>query len=136
MQPIPDDRSAHPRRSCSPSYTNVQSIPDDRPTLSALLAVSLGANLFFRKMGINQKWGYTNNMQTEGKGSPFLSEEVTRYLRALRRQEVRDDGFVRQIHHPVTALEYCKFDTTMANYVAAKLDVLILECQAHVSSLG
>ena len=85
-------------------------------------------------MGVNNKWGYTNNMQTQGSGSPFLSEEVTQFLRALRRQEVRAVGFVRQVHHPITAQEYCKFEKTVARLLLDKKDELIRECKAQVSS--
>jgi hypothetical protein len=87
-------------------------------------------------MGVNAKWGYTNNMQTEGKGSPFLSEEVTKFLRALRRQEVRDVNFAAKMYHPINCREYCKFEKTMARHLLRQFDHLIAACKEHVRRLG
>ena len=112
------DRSAHGRKA-------------DGEKLKAKYVKRLrsGANLFFRKMGILEKWRYTNNMQTQGKGSPFLSDEVGHYLRALRRQEVRSASYEPTAHHPITSRDFCKFEITMARHVHHQLDVLIVWCQ-------
>jgi hypothetical protein len=83
-----------------------------------------GANQFFRKLGILPKWSYTNNMQTQGNGSPFLSDEVTQFLQALRRQEVQAKTYVPPSNHPITSLDFCTFEMTVAGHMEQELQAL------------
>ena len=67
----------------------------------------VGANLLFRKSGIIEKWTWLNQARTCGKGSPFLSEEIGEFLRAIRRRELKT-GPPPVVHQP-----YFSIDVTM-----------------------
>lgn len=68
-----------------------------------------GANAIFRKLGVTSPWGYTNDLMTCGRGSPFLSKDVSTLLKSIRRREVRSASFVRRPNCPIFSSDYVLF---------------------------
>ena len=64
-------------------------------------------------------------MHTKGKGSPFLSKEVSQFLVAVRRRELRSLTFQKHVSHPVLSSDFCKFEVTVSAFISCALEDFI-----------
>ena len=76
----------------------------------------LGANGFFRMLGVYDIWTYTNNLMTNGKGSPFLGKEITKFLQSIGRKELKCDSYFKKVNFPIMSRDFCMIALQIAKY--------------------
>lgn len=104
----------------------------------ACLTVRTHANKFFRAFGIDETWQWLNDIRTHGKGSPFLSQECTKELQGIRRQQVRSKEYAQQQQSkkvPVMSADFVAFGKVVAEAESAAYEGMVIRARQHGATI-
>ena len=93
-------------------------------------------NAFWRKLGVVNKWQYTNDIMTAGTGSPILSKEMQDLLIAVRRRELREGTYEKTIAMPVLSSDYTYFNDKVVGYSMEVIHSFINNIMTAEASAG
>ena len=84
-----------------------------------------GANFFFKQLQIKGEWEFLDSINTKGKGSPVLSQEVRELMKSVMRAEKKiiKNG-KKPVRQPVTSMDTVLFSEKVVGVEANHLQLL------------